>query len=284
MKTNISVSKVAASRFHMLFYIFCPMVLIFCSISASFAAHPLITDDTGTQGAGKFQLEINSEAVYDKEREFNEDAGTDITTTETGREVAAAVSYGILDNLDVVLGLPYQWNKIKEDGEIISDEDGISDMSLEVKWRFYEEDGLGLAIKPGLSLPTGDEDNGLGNGRVSYGLTFITTKEAGPWAFHLNLAVAHNEYKLQDDKDANRKDIWHASLASEVEAAKDLKLVANIGMEKNPDKESNIDPAFVLGGVIYSVTENLDIDFGVKFGLNKPETDRTLLAGMAIRF
>lgn len=27
----------------------------------AFAAHPLITDDTGTQGQGKFQLEVNGE-------------------------------------------------------------------------------------------------------------------------------------------------------------------------------------------------------------------------------
>ena len=50
------------------------------------------------------------------------------------------------------------------------------------------------------------------------------------------------------------RDIWHASLASEVEAGKNLKLVANIGMEKNPDKGSSTDPAFILGGLIYSVS------------------------------
>jgi len=27
----------------------------------SWAAHPLITDDTGTQGKGKFQLELNGQ-------------------------------------------------------------------------------------------------------------------------------------------------------------------------------------------------------------------------------
>lgn len=32
------------------------------------AAHPLITDDTGTQGKAKFQLEVTGEASNDKER------------------------------------------------------------------------------------------------------------------------------------------------------------------------------------------------------------------------
>ncbi|MBI5409555.1 MAG: transporter [Nitrospirae bacterium] len=246
--------------------------------SISFAAHPLITDDAGTQGKGKMQLEINSEFGYDKERD------DDVTTKETGVEVAAIVSYGINDNIDVVLGLPYQWAKTKEDGETVSDEDGIADMSLEVKWRLYESDGLSFALKPGLTFPTGDEEKGLGNGRASYGITFITTKEIEPWAFHLNLAYSHNEYKLEEDKDANRKDIWHVSLASQVEVAEKLSFVANIGVKKNADKASNTHPAFILGGLIYSLSENVDIDFGCKAGLNKPETDYSILAGINFRF
>jgi hypothetical protein len=257
---------------------FLAAVFILFASSTSFAAHPLITDDTGTQGKGNFQIELNSEFTTDRETE------DDITTKETGGEVATIVSYGLIDNADLVIGLPYQWTKTREDGESTSDEDGIGDMSLEVKWRFFEKDGLGFALKPALVLPTGDEEKGLGNGKASYGLMFITTKEIAPWAFHLNLGYTHNEYKLEEDEDVNRKDLWHASLASSVEVSKDLQLVANIGVERNSDKTSNTHPAFVLGGLIYAVTENFDVDFGIKGGLNRPETDLIFLAGMAIRF
>lgn len=254
------------------------------SAATSFAAHPLVTDDTGTQGKGKFQLEVNSEFTYDKERVFDEDAGEHVTEKTTGGELATVLSYGITDNLDIVLGLPYQWNKVKKGGTAESDVDGISDISLEAKWRVFEQNGLSFALKPGITLPTGDENKGLGNGRASYGLVFITTKKIEPWAFHLNIGYTHNEYKLRADKEANRKGIWHVSLASEVEVVKDLKVVANIGTERNSDRTSNTHPAFILGGLIYSITENLDIDVGVKGGLNKPETDTTILAGMALRF
>ena len=255
------------------------MVLtMFIYSTTAFAAHPLITDDTGTQGKGKFQVEVNSEFNYDREKEEG------VTTKETGGEIAAILSYGILDNIDIVLGMPFQMLKIKEDDELTSRERGISDLSLEVKWRFYEKDGLGFALKPGITLPTGNEKKGLGNGRPSYGLAFITTKELGPWAFHFNLGYTRNEYKLREDKEANRKDIWHVSLASVVEVVKNLKLVGNIGMERNPEKASSKHPAFILGGLIYSISENVDIDIGVKGGLNKPETDFTILAGIAFRF
>lgn len=258
--------------------IFAGLSMMLIMAGAAFGAHPLITDDTGTQGAGKFQLEINSEFAYDKEREEG------VTIKETGGEVATILSYGITENIDIVLGTPYQWFRVKEDGSIIAKEDGLSDVSLEAKWRFYEKEGMSFALKPGITLPTGDEDKGLGNGRASYGLVFITTKELEPWTFHFNLGYTHNEYKLNADDEANRKGIWHVSLASEVEAGKDFKIVGNIGVERNPDKESNTHPAFILGGVIYSLTENLDINAGVKGGLNKPETDLTFLAGIALRF
>ncbi len=244
----------------------------------AFGAHPLISDDTGTQGKGKFQIEVNSELAYDREREDG------LTVIERGGELATILSYGITGNIDFVLGIPYQWFRVKEDGSVMAKGYGISDISLEMKWRFYEKDNLSLALKPGITLPTGDEDKGLGNGRASYGLVFITTKELEPWAFHFNLGYTHNEYKLHEDDEASRKGIWHVSLASEVEAAKDVMIVGNIGVERNPDRNSNTHPAFILGGVIYSLNENLDMNAGIKGGLNKPETDIVFLAGIALKF
>lgn len=247
------------------------IVILWCEVA--FAAHPLITDDTGTQGKGKFQIEVNSEFTYDKETE------DEVTTKEKGREVATIISAGITDNMDLVFGLPYQWNKVKEDGTVASDEHGISDVSLELKWRFHDKDGLSFALKPGITLPTGDDARGLGAGRTTYGLFFITTREMKPWAFHLNLGYRRNENKINE-----RKDIWHASLAGEVEVVKDLKAVVNIGVERNPGEESTTHPAFILGGFIYSLNEHLDIDAGVKAGIDKAETDYSLLAGLSYRF
>ncbi len=284
---NLNESFKVLSIQGLILFLMCVLGAVSLSTEA-FAAHPLITDDTGTQGKGKFQLEVNSEFSYEKEQQYNADDDRWETKKETGGELATVLSYGIIDSLDIVLGFPYQWKKTRIDGVVTTESteqgDGISDLSLEVKWRFFDKDGLSLALKPGITFPTGDENKGLGNGRVSYGLMFITTKEMKPLAFHLNLGYTRNGYKLQADKEANRKDIWHASLASEVEVIKDLKAVANIGIERNPDRASNTHPAFILGGLIYSISESIAIDMGVKGGLNKPETDLTFLAGIAFKF
>jgi Putative MetA-pathway of phenol degradation len=242
--------------------------------AASWAAHPLITDDAGTQGKGKFQLEVNGQ--YDTDRQ--NDNGVSVETT--GGQVATALTYGIIDSVDLALGIPYQWIKVKDDGFTSSNVNGISDTTLEVKWRFFEKDDLSIAIKPGVSFPTGDEDKGLGTGKTGYHVFLIGSKEAAPWAFHANLGYIRNETMVTDEE----KNLWHVSLATTYEIVKDLKFVGNVGMEQNTDKAADNDPAFLIVGGMYSVNENIDIDGGVKYGLTSSETNRSLLAGATFRF
>jgi hypothetical protein len=240
----------------------------------AYAAHPLITDDAGTQGKGKAQLEFTGEYGHD-----NEDG---LITNTLIFPLTPVLSYGITDAVDLVLGIPFERLESKQAG-VSTTKSGISDSSIQMKWRFYEKDGISFAVKPGVTLPTGDEDKGLGNGKSTYSAFFIATEATEPWAFHFNIGYLRNDYKLQSDEDANRKDIWHISIASQVKAVKNLTIMADIGMERNPDKNSDTNPAFLLGGIIYSVTDNLDIDFGVKGGLTRPETDISYLAGVTWR-
>jgi len=241
--------------------------ILSCATNA-FAAHPLITDDAGTMGAGKAQLEMNGEYGHDKE--------DGITSTKT--EGAAVLSYGLSETVDLVVGLPYQHLRMKEASTTLT-ENGISDTAIEVKWRFYEHDDLSLAIKPGLTLPTGDDEKGLGVGKATYSLFFIASQEMDPWAFHLNLGYIRNENTLDEEKD-----IWHASVAASLAVTEDLRAVANLGVESNPAKLTGNDPAFFLVGLVYALSEELDLDCGIKYGLTDPETDYTVLAGVTWKF
>ncbi len=241
--------------------------------AAAWASHPLITDDAGTQGKGKFQLEVNGQ--YDSDKEM---VGG-VSVKSTGGQAGATLSYGVIENADLVLNVPYVWGKVTEDGVSTYDEKGLSDVSFEAKWRFFERDGLSFALKPGISFPTGDDEKGRGTGKTGYHIFLIGSKEAAPWAFHANLGYVRNENKADEEKN-----IWHASLATTYEVIKDLKLVGNIGIERNPDKAADNDPAFLIAGAIYSIAENFDIDAGVKYGLTSSETDLSLLAGMTFRF
>jgi hypothetical protein len=234
----------------------------------------MITDDTGTQGKGNMQFEFFAEYGQNRERGITEKIFKGSTIP--------VFSFGVSDTTDIVFGLPYISVRTEEAGTMRG-VGGIGDASIDVKARFYDKEGLSLALKPGISLPTANEGKGLGNGKKSYGMFLITTKEAGLRAFHFNLGYARNEYEHQADEHSNRKYIWYISLASQIEVVKDVNFVADIGMSQNVDKSSKTDPAFALAGITYSVRKNLDLDFGIKRGLNKAETDYAVLAGITWR-
>jgi len=253
--------------------LFVGVLLVLLTVSAARAAHPLITDDTGTQGKGKFQIELNGDWATDKEN------AVDGTVREKGTKVSGILSAGVRENIDLVLSTPYQWVDVREPNIGRAREDGFGDTVFEVKWRFFEQKGWSLGIKPGIIIPTADDEDGLGAGKVGYSTYFIAQREQKPWEFLMNLGYKRNENKLDE-----RLDLWHASLAAEYEIAEHLDLVGNIGIETSADKGSATDPAVLILGVIYEVRENLDVALGVKYGLNKSGTDFSVLPGIAVRF
>src|SRR5262245_53647032 len=128
--------------------------------SSAWAAHPFITDDTGTQGAGNWQLELQGQE--NRHSHTANDGTGPVNQERRPRAFTTVLTYGLLDNLDIALGLNYLRTRVTENGIVVDDASGMSDSSLEMKWRFYEKDDFSLALKPALSLPTGDENRGLG--------------------------------------------------------------------------------------------------------------------------
>lgn len=236
-------------------------------------ARPLITDDAGTMGKGRLQVELSLDVSDQRQDEDG------VVTKEDHVSAATAFYYGIVDNVDIVLGLPFEKTKIRVDDETVYDKGGFTDVSLGLKWRFFEKNGYAMAMKPGVTLPTGNDAKGLGAWKVTCGILFIATKELGHFAFHFNAGYRRNENRTDE-----RKDIWGADLALEVKAMKDLMLVCNVGIATNTDRRSSADPAFALGGITYNITESFDIDLGCKRGLNEAEADNTYIGGLTIKF
>lgn len=246
----------------------------FIMTTVAFAGHPLVTDDTATQGKGHGQVEFGLALFCDKD---SVDEWT--TLKRDGGDFTVVATVGLFDAVDAIVQLPYAWYSMKENDNFIGREDGILDFTFDVKWRLFEKDGWSLAIKPGVSFPTGDDDRGLGVGHMSYRFFLIGTREWGPCAVHVNAGYARSENAFEANKD-----LWHASAAFEVKIMESLKLMANAGIERNPDPKSENHPAFVLGGVSYDVSEKMTLDAGVKYGLSDTEINWTGLAGLTIRF
>jgi hypothetical protein len=233
-----------------------------------FAAHPLITEDTGTQGRGNGQLELTAE--YGRE-----DAAD---TRDRSGDFAAVLAYGLLDTLDLMLTLPYAHNERRADGAIFTSQ-GFGAVGLEAKWRFLEWGGLSMALKAGAFFPSGDAADGLGAGKANFSANLMTSYETGPWGYHLHLAYFGNR-NVHDERDAIR----HASFALTYLAMENFRLVADLGNFTAPDRIYDEDARFLTLGGIYGVNEDFDIDLGLRHGLTEPETDTTLLVGIALRF
>ena len=244
------------------------LVIILAFTADTFAVIPLITDDTGTQGKGSFQLELLGQYGQDSEESI----------TAKNADLLTTLTYGIIDSVDIILNVPYRAWRIEDPGSMVKG-DGVTDLAIEAKWRFHEQGGLSFALKPGFTIPTGDEQEGLGAGRMRYYLIFIATKKMKPWEFDMNLAYIRNENTVGE-----RKNIWFASFDTQIEVIENLKLALDAGVATNPDSSSNTPLAFILGGLIWSLRENFDIGLGVKGGLTKPETDVAVRGGITWRF
>ena len=244
------------------------------------AAHPLITDDTGTQGPGHFQIELNGGYASDTR------TAAGIPKKTTGVSTGTTLTFGISETVDLIAGLPWQWSRVESDGTSVAADQGIGDLSIQIKWRVLEnqEKNLSLAIRPGLSVPTGDPAKGFGTGRVSGGMMMIATSRNAVGALHANAGYLHNEYGLESLRDSSRCNLWHASLAGELNMAPGLRSVANIGIDTNQERSGSTNPAFLIGGLIWSPERDVDLDIGIRKGLNDDTRSTNMLAGMTARF
>jgi hypothetical protein len=247
----------------------------------SFAGPPLITDDTGTVLPGHAEVELNGGYAYDKES----DNGVSTRTEAFDGEMK--INTGITKDLGVSLAVPYLFSeRVREDGQLAGTNDGFGDMTLELKYRFFEREGLSLAVKPTLLLPTGKYSTGLSDGRWGFGGAIIATKEfsEGKYLIHANLGYEHHSFRTDTQKEENRSDLWSGSLAGEAQVAKGLTLVADFGLATTQDKATSELCSYGLIGARYEVSEFLDVNAGVKVGLTKPEDDLALLYGAVLKF
>ena len=88
----------------------------------------------------------------------------------------AYLTYGIQDNWSVALAPSFlDWSA----GNV--SESGFSDLGLLSTYRFQEETeaAAGMAVQGRISLPTGDEDKGLGSGHVEPGVALLGSMPVG---------------------------------------------------------------------------------------------------------
>jgi hypothetical protein len=254
--------------------------------SLVWADPPFLTDDTGTQGAGKWKFELE----FQRDRNSAlADAGAGPMQRQTRQtQISPVLTYGLREDLDISVGGNYLRYRDTDNGVVTTEASGASDSSIGLKWRFHEKGDFSLAVASAVSLPTGDENRGLGTGKASWGASFIADYDAEPWSCFANVAYTHQRYRLAQDSADSRRDLWRASAGVTYEVRENFWLGGELGVRTNEARNDPFAPGnygrFVMLGMIYSPAKKVELNAAVRKGLNDAEPDTVWLAGVSFRW
>jgi hypothetical protein len=134
----------------------------------AFAGVPFVTDDADTPDAGHF--EINIAAQY-----------TRFQGGSVGAVPSVEVDYGLTSKLELSVLAPLAMSHVDGVGTNV----GVGDLELGFKYRFIESDDWGwrpgVAFAPTISMTSGSEVRGLGEGRMLGFLPIWLSKDFNQW-------------------------------------------------------------------------------------------------------
>ena len=233
----------------------CITTVFILSVPA-FAARPLNTDDAGTVDQGKFEIEAGVEVEKAK----------NVDETSTG--LAVQVKYGILENLDAGIEIPYA----------ASDPSGIGDATLKGKINFVEETESAPAISLGIDikLANGDKDQGLGTGYMDYGINGILSKEMGPVTGHANLG--YTIVGIEEGGDS--ENVISYGIAVEYPVNDAVNIVGEIFGSSVANASTN--PLDAQIGANWALNDMATLDGGLDFGLSDASPEYKATVGITL--
>jgi hypothetical protein len=229
------------------------------------AAHPLISEDTGTQGAGKFELEL----------------GTQTSHVEGSRvgELDPQLSYGVLDNLDAILR-PSFFRLNGAAADAASRRQGFGSTALDVKWRAVERLPWSFGTRAGFDLPTAS--GGLGPHEPGAHALVMATYDAAPLLATANLAYTRIPRDVADE--LQRRDVFRVSTGALLELNEVVRLAGDVALVQAPHTDERRWSAVGLIGAIVRTPWGFDVDAGWQFPVNRPAPSSVWLLGATVRW
>ena len=249
--------------------------------SPAHAYFPFVTDDTGTQGAGGNQIEIDY--AFNKSTNAITDVNGNFIEDEVGISNAYPLTYtrGISENIDVFVGTARQTSSVS----------GWQSTGIGLKWVFAgdQTQGWSTAIKPIIILPTSQnmQDNGLGPAKTNINVTLISSYLSDTYEWHINAGYASNRQVMNSDTEAERQNIWSVSVTPVLVLNSQWKVGLDVGLQTNPGYNSQ-HSAFGELGLLYSPIENLQLGLGVIYSPDLNAKNKaysyTLTTGLTYQF
>lgn len=253
--------------------------VMLCAAPAEAADNAPVCPDRPTKGtgtctvpAGHWQIET---ALIDWSHDESDGVRSDFTTFG-----ASVLKLGISGNADVELGfIPYEISSVRGPGFRERDS-GIGDMLVRTKVRLTGDNApVQAALDPFVKIPTASHE--LGNGKIEAGVTVpLGISLGGP----LSLASAP-ELDWRADGDGQGH---HAAMIQLIDlgvaASSKLSLTAELWGQWDWDPAGTTRQYSADGAVAYVVNNDLQLDAGANFGLNRVTPDVELYAGVSKRF
>jgi hypothetical protein len=195
--------------------------------TAAQAGPPFVTDDPETPPLHGWEINVPITLEH-----------------ETGEDVLEMplldINYGYRPN--VQLKVEFALLHVRLDGG--RTERGLSDTSVGVKWRFLEEDRAlpQMAVYPQVTIPTGDDHRGLGQGKPSYVLPLIAQKSWGRWTAFGNVGVVVQNWR-------GSRHFWFHGLTVVREVTPRLELGGEVYGNSPIDRDERTSLGFNLGGI-----------------------------------
>jgi hypothetical protein len=225
---------------------------------AAHAAHPALTEDTGTQGTGRVELELGASVVRPPE----------------GRVTALEpqLSIGVTDHVDAIVRPTLLWSASTDGGTR-----GAAATTTDIKWRFLDVDGVHVGLRAGIDWPTGSRR--LGGDRTSAHALLAVSRSVGDATMSLNVGVERHRAE-----DGERPLIAALAMGVLYPIGPRVTLVADVGLASNPDASRATTPAVASVGMIARITPWLDVDVGYRGGVNAVARPHAVLAGATLRW
>jgi len=188
---------------------------------------------------------------------------------------------GLFNQLDMQLVLePYNHAHEREDGYYEVTRKGIGDTTLRFKLNCWGNDGgsTALALTPYVKFPT--SETGLGNDRVAGGFV-VPFSMALPADFYLGLSGGIAKARSSSERSYHTE--YTASIALAHSLFGDLEGYVEYFNALSTEREVGRVATFNTG-LIYSLTDNLQLNTGVNIGLTTWADDWYGFVGMAWRF
>jgi hypothetical protein len=245
-----------------MYWRFIAAVAIICFPLGALAGPPILTDDTGTPGPGKW--ETNMGFTVEKRRD-----------TTLYNMPALDLNYGIGDRIQ----LNYSVSWIVLDAKDAAAKNGLGNSEVAVKWRFLDEDknGIALSVYPRFILNnlTSSVNRGLVDKGTVFRLPLQAERKIG--AITLNPEIGHDFRQEGGDG-------WLYALALKYDEIKGLEVLAEVfGTADNSfKKQENV----VNIGGRKDVSENISLHASVGRRLHQTSDQPTLLSyvGLQMRF